>query len=243
MLDETLEYLSAGAGAFTVVLVNGSGGPIEGWHKVFAPLAGFARVFAYNRAGIGGSTEPSYPQRGTHLVRSLRGALQAAGVEPPYVLVGHSFGGLIVNLFARLHPNEVAAVVMVEATAPRDVAVLKTHATGLQRLLQGALRRLAPANPNAETEQAAATVVELESAPPFPPIPLTVVSGGKPAMRWATAQQALAARAKHQRELAGLSPLGEQIIAAGSGHFPQFTEPQCVVDAIRATARRAGLQA
>lgn len=240
VLDETLEYVSAGEGAATVVLINGSGGPIEGWHKVFGPVCQFARVFAYNRPGIGGSTEPSYPQRGSHLVESLRGVLKAAGLAPPYVLVGHSLGGLIANLFARCHPDEVSAVVLLEATAPRDVTVLRGYETSLQRLLQRLMRRLAPVNPNAETEHVEATVAELQAAPSFPPVPLLVISGGKPAMAWATAKEALAARAEHQRELALLSPLGKQIVAASSGHFPQFSEPALVVECIREALRLGG---
>src|SRR5688572_17898218 len=71
VLGESIEYVSAGAGSCTTVLVNGSGGPIEGWHKVFGPIAEFSKVFAYNRPGIGGSSKPSVPQVGSHLVASL----------------------------------------------------------------------------------------------------------------------------------------------------------------------------
>lgn len=58
---EVVEYVCAGAGSSTVVLVNASGGPIEGWYKVFAPIASFAKVFAYNRPGVGGSSKPKTP--------------------------------------------------------------------------------------------------------------------------------------------------------------------------------------
>lgn len=51
VVEEIIEYVVAGSGLATVVLVNGSGGPIEGWYKVFEPIAGFAKVFAYNRPG------------------------------------------------------------------------------------------------------------------------------------------------------------------------------------------------
>lgn len=234
---ELIEYVVAGGGPATVVLVNGAGGPIEGWHKIFEPLTRFARVFAYNRPGIGASSQPVVPQTASHLVTSLRSTLLAAGLQPPYVLVGHSLGGLIVNLFARLHPAETAAVVLIEAASSRDVAGLSTHDTAIQRALAFLLRKIAPPHPNAEAEQVARSVAELHSAPAFPPVPLTVITGSRPAMAWATAARALALRAEHQKELAGLSPLGRQVLAARSGHFPQFTEPQLVITAIEAAAR------
>ncbi|WP_437927299.1 alpha/beta fold hydrolase [Sorangium sp. So ce291] len=140
--SEVIEYVVARGGPATVVLVNGSGGPIEGWYKIFAPLAGFATVFAYNRPGVGGSSRPVVPQTGSHLVASLRAVLSAASLPPPYVLVGHSLGGLIVNLFARLHPSETTAVVLIEASSPSDVATLRRHENALQRALAFLVERI-----------------------------------------------------------------------------------------------------
>jgi pimeloyl-ACP methyl ester carboxylesterase len=229
---ESIEYVLAGSGPATVVLVNGSGGPIEGWHKVFEPLSAVARVFAYNRPGIGGSAKPQVAQSAAQMVDSLRQALRAAGLQPPYVLVGHSLGGLIVNLFARLHPQETAGVVFIEASTPDDVLLLHKHDTRLQRFLAALIAKLSPPNPLAETQQLERSVAELQAAPDFPAVPLTIISGGKPAMAWATAEQALALRAKHQAALANLSPQGRQVMALRSGHFPQFSEPELVVATI-----------
>lgn len=230
---ETIEYVVAGDGPVTVVLVNGAGGPIEGWHKVFDELASIARVFAYNRCGVGGSSGPAKPQTGSNMVESLCAVLGNAGCRPPYVLVGHSFGGLIVNLFARRYPSDVAAVIMLEATAVEDVELLPVHETRMQRLAARIADRFFPPDPNAETVHAEATVCELKAAPPFPPVPLLVVTGAKPAMARFTAPEALAARAAHQRRLVSLSPLGRQVMASRSGHFPQFTEPEVVVAAVK----------
>src|SRR5688572_12888529 len=126
-LGETIEYVRAGTGPTTIVLVNGSGGPIEGWLKVFDPVTAFGTVFAYNRAGIGKSSKPVAPQIGSRMVASLRAVLLEAGLAPPYVLVGHSLGGMIVNLFARLHPSEVSGAVLIEATGVTDAAIFAQH--------------------------------------------------------------------------------------------------------------------
>ncbi|KQQ87288.1 alpha/beta fold hydrolase [Massilia sp. Leaf139] len=233
----TVEYILAGAGVPSVVLVNGAGGPVEGWFKVFAKLASARCTFAWNRPGIDHSSKPAVPQTAHEVVEHLREILKALTVPPPYVLVGHSLGGLAVNLFARLYPEEVAAVVLLEATAPDDVRVLPRFENGAQRWLKRLTRRLLPPHPFDETEHLEASMAELDAAPPFPPIPLMVVTGAQPALSWATPKALLTARARHQLELVSLSPLGRQVMAQNSGHFPQFSEPELVCDVIDAAAR------
>ena len=232
VLDETVEYFCTGSGPATVVLVNGSGGPIEGWHKIISDLAASSTVFAYNRPGIGKSSKPSVPQTGLRMVASLRAALSAAGLKPPYLLVGHSLGGLVVNLFARLHPSEISAVALIEATTPNDVEHLPKYETALQRNIRKLAEWLIPSHPNAEARHLSSTLSELRQAPSFPPVPLIVMSGAKPAMAWATDSAALDARATFQSELVSLSPLGRHVIATRSGHFPQLSEPHLVVETI-----------
>lgn len=229
---ETIEYATAGIGAPAVVLVNGAGGPLAGWGRIWKTLSDCTATFAYNRAGIGRSSKPIHPQTGSHLVSSLAALLQAAQQQPPYLLVGHSLGGLIVNLFARTHPHLVAGVVLIEATAPDDPAQLAQYESGLQRTVRRLLDTVSPQSPLAEPAQVAATVAELKQAPPFPAVPLTVVTGTKPAMRWATRPEALATRAANQRQLVSLSPLGVRVEASRSGHFPQLTEPDLVAGTI-----------
>ncbi|MFC5461027.1 alpha/beta fold hydrolase [Massilia niabensis] len=233
---QTVEYILAGRGGPGVVLVNGAGGPVEGWYKVFGELAEERCIFAYNRAGIGGSGKPTAPQTAGHMVETLRAALASIGVPQPYVLVGHSLGGLVVNLFARLYPGEVAAAVMIEATTPEDVRILPQYEGALQRWLKTLGTRLAPPHPWAETEHVETTLSQLEAAPSFPAIPLHVVSGARYAMQWATPKPQSEARARHQRQLVGLSPFGKQVVANRSGHFPQFSEPELVRATINAAA-------
>lgn len=240
---ETVEYVMAGAGGPGVVLVNGAGGPVDAWFKVFAALAGERCTFAYNRPGIGTSSKPVRTQSADEMVEALRDLLEAVAMPRPYVLVGHSLGGLVVNLFARLYPEEVAAVVLLEATSPDDVRVLPQHENALQRGLKALGERLMPAHPLAETRHLDQTLAELAAAPPFPPLPLYVVTGEQHPLRWATPAAQREARARHQRALVQLSPLGKQVMAQGSGHFPQFSEPELVRATISAAAREAAAQA
>ncbi|KQW46319.1 MULTISPECIES: alpha/beta fold hydrolase [unclassified Roseateles] len=228
-----VEVLVAGQGGPIAVLINGSGGPLAGWMRVFADLSAQTTTLAYNRPGVGRSAAPAEPQTAGAMTADLHRLLAVLDLPPPYVLVGHSFGGLIANLFARRHPGEVAGVVLLEASAPEDLTALKAHENALQQGLAWLMNRVAPLHPHHETRQTERSAAELAAAPPFPAVPLRVITGSKPAMRWATKPQLLAARAAHQRGLVSMSPLGRHVAADRSGHFPQFSEPALVVATVR----------
>jgi pimeloyl-ACP methyl ester carboxylesterase len=158
------------------------------------------------------------------------------------VLVGHSLGGLYANLFARLHPQEVAGVLMLEATHPRDHEVLRMDEAQIVRSLRKVLQLpegLFRENLHSEVEAVGHVVQEVRAAGPFPEVPVAVVTGGMPPPKWIMAHEALEARLAHQRELARLSPLGEHTVARKSGHFPQLSEPQLVLDALAKLLSRA----
>ncbi|HYF18606.1 MAG TPA: alpha/beta hydrolase [Ramlibacter sp.] len=232
----TLEYVLSGAGEPALVLLNGSGVTLEGWARLYPGIERIGRVFAWNRFGVGRSSRPLLPQTGTVVVDTVRALLAAAGVPPPYVLVGHSVGGLYANVFARRHPAEVGGVVLLEATHPRDRELLKGHeghlAKVLARTLSAPQQWLRP-NLRAEMDWIDATAREVEGAGAFPPVPLAVVTGGREPPRWLVPEAALRIKRDHQRALALLSPHGRQVIAPGSGHFPQLTQPELVLEVLR----------
>lgn len=218
-----------------IVLINGAGVGLKGWSALFPAIGSLGSVFAYNRCGVGGSDRPRSRQDGAAIVAALRELLAAAGLEPPYLLVGHSLGGLYANLFARLHPAEVCACVLLEATHPKDRAVLKEHEGQLLKALGKLLHRPQErfrANVHSELKWVDQTAAQIDSAGSFPAIPLTVVTGGRAPPAWLLSPAAVQARRRHQLELARLSPLGRQVIAQRSGHFPQLTEPRLVLGEI-----------
>ncbi len=227
--ERSVEVLRLGDGTPPIVLVNGAGGPILGWYKVLPALAQRSTVVAFNPPGIGRSDPPQVPQTSAAVVQALRMLLQAVGLAPPYVLVGHSIGGLHVQWFARRHPDEVAAVVLLDATAPADVRALKTGQPQWQRLLQSLVDAIGRRHPFGEVEQAQASADAIDGAGPFPPVPLVVVSGGRPMPGLLMPRALQAIRARHQAALAAMSPLGRQVIATGSRHFPQMSEPALVI--------------
>jgi pimeloyl-ACP methyl ester carboxylesterase len=200
--------------------------------RVWEPLAALGTVVAWNRPGIGASQPPRVAQTSAAIVEQLRALLLALAVPPPYVLVGHSLGGLHVQYFTRNHPDEVSAVVLLDATAPQDVATMAAGASRLQRSAEALLDRLWPPDPHSEVVHAKASAAQVQSSPDFPAIPLAVISGTRPALSWLTPRPQREARALHQQALSRLSPLGTQTLASRSGHFPQISEPALVVKVI-----------
>lgn len=106
------------AGKPVIVFENGSRETFDTWSKVIAALKPDASIFAYNRPGYGNSAATEQPRDGLTIVNDLRSALQRQGMQPPYVLVGHSLGGLYMQLFARAYPREVSGLVLVDSLYP-----------------------------------------------------------------------------------------------------------------------------
>lgn len=111
-----LHLHETGRGSPTVVLVAGGGDFSFDWSLVQPEAAKFTRVCSYDRAGQAWSDPGPYPRTMKQDAYELHLLLQAACVPPPYVLVGHSIGGLIVRLYATAHPESVAGMVLVDPT-------------------------------------------------------------------------------------------------------------------------------
>ena len=129
-----------------------------GWYKLHPHIEKLGTVVVYDRPGVGDSPRAAAPQTGKAAVETLRKLLRQIGVKPPYVLVGHSFGGLHANLFARLHPGEVAGVVFLEATAPEDIGMMKQHQSTLARAVNRLLNLFSSPDPDDEVSVERETV-------------------------------------------------------------------------------------
>ena len=101
----------------SVILESGIAASSLSWALVQPEIAKFARVCSYDRAGLGWSRSPTKPRALEQMVSELAALLKAASIPPPYVLVGHSFGGLLIRAFAYWHPTDVAGLVFVDPIA------------------------------------------------------------------------------------------------------------------------------
>jgi pimeloyl-ACP methyl ester carboxylesterase len=151
-------------------MVGGNGEPGLTWAAVQPEVAKFARVCSYDRAGLGWSEPSPSPRTAPNMVDELHSLLAGAGVEPPYVLVGHSLGGGLVRLYAHQHPDQVVGMVLVDPLHEEQEQRLPATLTRLNqksrkatgsffRLLQAAAASGLPALlPKLLPQQALATV-------------------------------------------------------------------------------------
>lgn len=113
-----LYYECSGQGTPTVILESGSGGDSSAWAAVKLGLAGTTRICAYDRANLGRSDQVPGPRTYHDMTQDLRVLLEKAHIGEPYILVGHSMGGMLVRIFADQHPGEVAGIVLVDSAHP-----------------------------------------------------------------------------------------------------------------------------
>ena len=112
---QKLYLFEKGSGGPAVIFESGISATSQNWLHVQESVSAFARVIAYDRGGLGWSTPCASERTPSNLSRELQAMLQNAGIEPPYVLVGHSFGGLVVRRYSADYPEVVAGVVLVDA--------------------------------------------------------------------------------------------------------------------------------
>ncbi len=124
-VDDVEQHIHCvGAGAPTVVLEAGAFGAAVSWTLVQARLAETTRVCAYDRAGLAWSAPRSGDVDGPTRVRQLRALLRASGETGPYVMVGHSYGGVLVREFHRQFPQEVRGLGLIDASSPGQSAAI-----------------------------------------------------------------------------------------------------------------------
>lgn len=109
-----------GEGSPTVILDAGLASFSSNWAWVTPEAAQFTRVVAYDRAGLGWSDPAPKPSSAQQNARELHTALDKLDIQPPYVVVGHSYGGITVRAFADAYPDEVVGIVLVDAMHPEQ---------------------------------------------------------------------------------------------------------------------------
>jgi pimeloyl-ACP methyl ester carboxylesterase len=129
-----------------VIFESGISATCLSWTQVRSEVARFARASAYDRAWLGWSDpgRDDAPRTTFNIVDELRALLEAAPIPPPYILVGHSFGGMLVRAYAAKYPEQVAGLVLVDPLAPSEwLHISRAHARmlglGVKLARRGAL--------------------------------------------------------------------------------------------------------
>jgi pimeloyl-ACP methyl ester carboxylesterase len=204
------------------------------WGRVQTELAKLTRVCIYSRANVGRSDpDPIAVRTGKNVIDDLHRVLENAAVLPPYVLVGHSLGGVYARMYASRFPKDVAGMVLVESS----------HEDQVERLIAAGAREedeaLPPPDQNRERADLRATLEELRAMGWRTTIPLVVIARGTtmgssyPYLTDEQVRRVDGAWRDLQRDLATRSPKGHLVIAAKSGHNVQADEPEVVIGAVR----------
>ncbi len=255
--DNRKIYLKcSGKGSPTVILESGYRNDSDVWthsakgkEAVFPAIAAFTRVCAYDRPGTIGlaindhsrSDAIGMPRRVETVVEDLHSLLQKAKVPGPYILVGHSLGGIFVRLYASKYPKEVAGLVLVDAYPESFRSLLG------EKNWQDYLKIINPAppgikDPNFEFidfDKATNLMEQVSKRSPLQQMPLIVLSRGQAAdlpssIKTTLTQQGLEkAWQAGQTKLVALLPDSQQIIATKSQHYIQYQQPELVIAAIR----------
>ncbi len=254
-----------GTGSPTVILEAGGGNngliwsilpPNVSGPAVFPAVATFTHVCVYDRPGtvvedVDGSlvfsrSDPA-PQPTTPAgdVAGLHALLHAAGVPGPYVLAGHSFGGLLARFYAATYPDEVVGMVLIDAYSEAVLAALAPayQATWLATNFVPPPNLLAayPAYERIDLVAATAAMTQAAAAQPLRPMPLAALSAGvigepgtQPSDLPPGYPDALvAANRASQAFNASLVPKAREFFASTSGHYIQGEQPALVIEAIR----------
>lgn len=218
----------------TVVFQSGLGDGGGVWTKVTRSLENRYPVFSYDRPGYGGSPVAEGSRDPCTIARELHGMLAARGVRPPYVLVGHSLGGLYQYAYARLYPAEVAGLVLVDPTHPRHWATMQREAPDAAALIKG-LGWSMGAAPKREFADQAICTDKLDTAALAMPVRILV----KTRHQAVESVQFRAMEKGLQRDWLRLTGTEANLPVKGAGHYIQRDRPQAVVAAIDAVSAQA----
>jgi len=242
-----VQVATAGAGRYTVIFESGFGTGLGAWRKVAPEVAKTARVLTYSRAGHGTSDARPEPRTIAQNTSELEELVAARKLAPPFILVGHSYGALLMRAFAARHPGQVAGMVLVDPADER---------------FNPALRKLDAARAAADDKQFAGFVppkfqpelallqpvldsgaLPLEGkVPDVPVVVLTSVQQAEKPMFFLETAPAVAIKRELHADFARQFSKGAHVVTEKSGHSIQLEEPELVVGAIGKVMAQADAQ-
>ncbi|MEN1936182.1 alpha/beta hydrolase [Paenibacillus sp. 102] len=209
-----------------IIMDAGYGDYSKAWYQVAERIIEYGTVLLYDRAGLGKSEKSPNARISSEMVKELKELLQQLQLKPPYILIGHSFGGINVRLFASFYPEETAGLILIDSTPEnyRDdfLPIMSPEfqeAYYKQFIYEGTYEEFM-----SSLYEAGLHCKSIGN------IPLVIVAAGKKAFYSSEAQVKWL---QMQKELLQLSNNHRLIIAPNSGHYIQRDEPEYVIEAAR----------
>jgi pimeloyl-ACP methyl ester carboxylesterase len=223
-----------GTGARTVILEAGLGDTLAVWKDVQPKIAAHCtRTVSYTRAGYVGSDPANGPRDSATIVKELREELERRNIRPPYVLVGHSLGGLYMQYFARNFPAEVTGLLLIDSTH-WDQHLMMDAQAGLPHFGQREVTLFMPLIMRQELKDSVVAGEQVHDSP-APEDVRTIVLSSTLAPRRST-PESLARAAQLQGEIALDFPASRHVFVTGATHYIQKDKPEVVINAARELA-------
>jgi pimeloyl-ACP methyl ester carboxylesterase len=244
-----------GEGSPTVILESGLEGDVVTWKDVHPEVAKFTRVCRYDRAGLAHSDYGPTPRNAELTAQDLHTLLAKANIAPPYIFVGHSFGGLLIRRYTFDFPDDVTGMIFIDslqedwwdealALLPSDSSNDSARLASFRLYLRDGWR---DPSSNYETLDIPAVVEQVRETGNFGDIPITVLTAGrftvlKPGLP-SELETALANLfVEEQSRIAELSSNGTQIIISDTGHNMPRENPQVIINAIKGMFEQLQIQ-
>jgi pimeloyl-ACP methyl ester carboxylesterase len=219
-----------------IVLIHGLGSGMGTWKKLLPLLSAQHQVFAYNRPGYGNSGWSGRKRDAFNIAEELRATLDSAGLAPPYLIVGHSMGGVYAQAFASRYPEETSAMLLIDTAVPHQRAMLEKKGF-LQSAFIGNVMLDGSPMPRREYFNQNENDAEMDAAPLY--------AKGKVTMLMADHLDPISpggyvrARQDAMRVLA--DRYQAKLVPVDSGHFIHKQRPETVVGAINEMLAASGV--
>lgn len=228
-----------GMGNPPVILESGFTGGLFPWRPIQTEVAKQTLTLSYERAGLGRSDPGPEPRSAEQIARELHALLAAKSLVPPYILVGHSAGGLFVRVFAHLYPKEIAGLVLIDPATEEDYERIR-HDKSVEDLQKMGM----PLGAVAQWRALPETIDQARQSWPLPAVPVVVLTSGQPIGQWPLARAEDMQRwLKSHNQLVAKIPGAKHMVFPDADHLSilkegdvteQITE---MVDSVRAKKR------
>ncbi len=260
-----LNIVCVGSGAPTVIFESSGLSSSTEWERLLPQIGAKHRACAYDRAGMGWSDPIAGDRSASDFVEELRGALTAAGEKPPYVLVGHSAGGVLVRAYQAAHPDDVVGLVLVDTTTaslvsrwPKVIGKMRSYLQRGRWLAAVAALRLAnplhlggrdaaltyrPRTMVAADQLVAAAAAILPSLPPTTPLPTVVLTHGHggdwagPGVIGPVDEAAIEYDWQGAQKELAKGAKSSLVVADKSGHMIPAEQPELIVQAVETVTK------
>lgn len=242
--DHFLEMIQAGAGPYTIIFESGFGTDYKVWGNVASEVMNTNQVMLYSRAGTGKSEPNPKPQSLEQAVQSLSTLIEEANLQPPFILVGHSYGAFIIRAYAAQHPDKVKGLVFVDPAHEKMMQELKKadHAKAIRDIeLQNGFipARFKQENDLINQIFDRAELPDFGKLPQVPAVVLTSVQQrANPELFLHEPKGVEVWRDLHSDFFSQFTS-GAHVVTARSGHNIHREEPELVVNAISQVVQAA----